>query len=405
MTNRTKNRQWIKLSLTVAFVSLLWAILSQKPNFEGRFMSIFDIFSPERVQWTTRIFAPQHYPVRLVTGDNFWFYKGDRIYGFTGEAYNGWRDHGNLIKGGIPDSKALLPHAVQLTWLAETERKFYQVQIPLPREKILELFDTPIPVLSWGQRKVGNYKAIDFAFEPGGRVHLRVSGQQTITLDTFTATEIPVEWWYFARAESFDSRWITEEKYYALRDPELPEYIKERYKNGTIPKDRWLNYHRTKFPWKVAITGIDLETYRVRLANGDYYWVDPSDMAVERTKNKQLPTEFTFNYIENGKRYRHEFFLTDYDGGFSHPEQPDEAEPLWQLFNDFFSNVGQKSFSTLEFIKVGDIKNSDNPNIANLNLNTLEPDQNFVALLHNGDTIVQVRIYRHLRKLLQDGDF
>ena len=143
----------------------------------------------------------------------------------------------------------------------------------------------------------------------------------------------------------------------------------------------------------------------MRLANGDYYWVDPSDMAVERTKNKQFPTEFTFNYIENGKRYRHVFFLTDYDGGFNHPEQPDEAEPLWQLFNDFFSSVGQKSFSTLEFIKVGDIKNSNDPNIANLNLNTPEPDQNFVALLHNGDTIVQVRIYRHLRTLLHDGDF
>ncbi len=362
------------------------------------------IHKAEQLLWTTQLFAPRHYPIRLVTGDNFWFYKGDRIVGFTGMADNGWRENGSYIKGGMPDKAVLLPDAVQLTWLAETERKFYQAQIPLPREQILKLFNKELTVFKFGEKQTGHYNRIDFAFEPNGCVHLRVSGLNTQTIATHQAKQIPMAWWYFARAERFDSSWMTQEQYFETRFLQLPADIQHRYKSQQIPQNRWLGYHTTTYPWKLLIKSVELEGYHIRLANADYYWVEPSTLAQEQERTKQIPTELVINYIDNGIRYRHSLYLTDYDGGLQHNEHPDGVEPLAQLFAEFFDKL---SYAQTAILQIG--KTYDMEGVISNKHESSKPTQvaknDFVARLTDGQRLVNIPIYRQQRIQLDDAEY
>lgn len=101
-------------------------------------MSIFD--KEQKVKWFTRVFAPRYYDVYLLTGENFWFYEKNPKdgYGFTGTPGGGWRDAGIMASGGTPDNPVYLPYGVHLLWMSRTEKKYYQIEIILPREKILQ---------------------------------------------------------------------------------------------------------------------------------------------------------------------------------------------------------------------------------------------------------------------------
>ncbi len=327
------------------------------------------MFGSERVEWNTEIFAPRYYPIRLITGDCFWFYSrsGSRI-GFAGGASGGWRSTGVYIRGGMPDKKVILPDAVQLTWLSETERKFYQVQIELPRKEILEQFKQETITLEYGEKVKNVQEGINFAFEPGGMVFLRTSGAKIIELGRYQAKEIPMEWWYFSKAEGFDARWISQEQYFDMRFEKLPERIQQQFTEKKIPIGRWAEYSKNEYPWKILLSGLKLDGYFIQYVNAEQYLVDQSNLAEEQNKSKHVPAVITFYYEMNDKRYKHHVYFTNSSWGKA--EQPEDDLPIFNSFKSFFENT--KLPTILEFsLSHG----------------------NFKAFLNNGQKKIELKIF------------
>lgn len=327
------------------------------------------MFGLDKIEWSTEVYAPRHYYVRLITGHCFWFYNksGTRL-GFSGGAGGGWRSTGAYIRGGIPDKKVTLPDAVQLTWLAETERKFYQVQFELPRDKILELFKNKVITLEYGRKVKSIQDGINFAIEPGGMVFLRTSGAQTIELGRYQAKEIPMEWWYFAKSEAFDGNWLTPEKYYEMRYEEIPQYIQEQYKDGTIPVGRWTAYSTHKYPWKLYIPKTEMQAYYIEYVNNEQYLVDQSNLAHEQSIIKPVPASIYIYYEKNGQRYKHSIFFSKHR--WATAEQPEDDLAVFNRFKAYFEEKNSSAMLEID-LSAGDAK----------------------AYLNNGLTKKEIKIY------------
>lgn len=327
------------------------------------------MFGLNKIEWTTEIYAPRHYYVRLITGHCFWFYNksGSRL-GFSGGAGGGWRSTGAYIRGGIPDKKVTLPDAVQLTWLAETERKFYQVQFELPREQILDLFKKEVITLEYGRKVKSTQDGINFAIEPGGMVFLRTSGARTIELGRYQAQEIPMEWWYFAKSEAFDGKWLTPEKYYEMRYEELPENIQKQHIEGTIPVGRWTNYSKYKYPWKLFIPKVEMQAYYIEYVNNEQYLVDSSNLEDEQNKNKPVPAMINIYSVRDNQRYKHSIYFSKHR--WATAEQPEDDLPVFNTFKSYFD---EKNSSALLEIHIEN-------NVAK-------------AYLNNGITKTEVKIF------------
>ncbi|ENV33893.1 DUF2931 family protein [Acinetobacter gerneri] len=337
------------------------------------------IFRSDKIEWSTELYTPRHYPIRLVTGDCFWFYSNSKSrIGFSGGAAGGWRSTGSYIRGGMPDKKVRLPDAVQLTWLSETERKFYQVQIELPRDQILDLFHKPMLTLEYQEKVFGHEDGIDFAFEPGGMVFLRLSSAKGIELGRYQAKEIPMEWWYFSKAEGFDARWVTEEKYYELSNKELPERIQKQYQEKKIPVGRWLNYSTHTFPWKILLSKLKMEAYYIQYVNAEQYLVTHEMLEEEQAKKKHVPAEITFYYEIDGIRYKHNIYLSD--GFWGKGEEPEDDVVIFNSFNEFFKQSSQPAILEFQLI-----------------------NGNLSASLHNGQRKVDIKIFNQaVSKLKKD---
>lgn len=336
-------------------------------------------FRSEKIEWSTELYTPRHYPIRMLTGDCFWFYsrKNTRV-GFSGGAAGGWRSTGAYIRGGMPDRRVKLPDAVQLTWLAETERKFYQVQIELPREQILDQFHSPVLTLEYQEKTYSTQDGIDFAFEPGGRVYLRTSGARVIELGQFQSTELAMEWWYFAKAEGFDGTWVTPEKYYELSFNKLPERIKKQYQEKTIPVGRWLAYSENKYPWKILVSDLKIEAYFIQYVNAERYFVTNEMLQLEQSKDKHVPAVITLYYEINNIRYKHHVYFTDGDWGKG--EEPEDDLAVFSLFSEFFRNSKTSAILELQLL-----------------------NGKFAASLHNGQRKVEVNIFNQdAEKLKKD---
>ncbi|QOW47032.1 MULTISPECIES: DUF2931 family protein [Acinetobacter] len=339
------------------------------------------MFGSERIEWNTEIFAPRYYPIRLITGDCFWFYnRSESRIGFAGGASGGWRSTGVYIRGGMPDKKVTLPDAVQLTWLSETERKFYQVQIELPRKEILEQFKQETITLEYGEKVKNVQDGINFAFEPGGMVFLRTSGAKIIELGRYQAQEIPMEWWYFAKAEGFDARWITQEQYFDMRFEKLPERIQQQYIDKKIPIGRWTEYSKNEYAWKILLSGLKLDAYFIQYVNAEQCLVDQSNLAEEQGKLKHVPAVLTFYYDINNKRYKHHVYFTN--GTWGKAEQPEDDLPIFNAFKNYFGDA--KTSAILEFKLI---------------------NGNFSAFLNNGQKREQLKIYSQSFEIVQENEF
>lgn len=339
------------------------------------------IFRSEKIEWSTELYSPRHYPIRLLTGDCFWFYSHNQVrVGFSGGAAGGWRSTGAYIRGGMPDRKVKLPDAVQLTWLSETERKFYQVQIELPREQILDQFHAVVLTLEYQKKTFAHQDGIDFAFEPGGRVYLRTSGARVVELGHFQAKELAMEWWYFSKAEGFDGTWVTPEKYYEMSFNKLPERIQKQYQEKAIPVGRWLAYSENKYPWKILVSDLKIEAYYIQYVNAEQYLVTHDMLQQEQSKEKHVPAVITLYYEINNTRYKHHVYFTDGDWGKG--EEPEDDLAIFNLFSGFFRKATMSAILEFQLL-----------------------DGKMIAVLHNGQNKVSVKIFNQNAERLKKDQY
>lgn len=299
-------------------------------------MSIFN--NENKVEWFTRVFAPRFYDVYLLTGENFWFYEKNPKsgYGFTATPGGGWREAGVIAAGGAPDRRVNLPYGVHLLWMSRTEKKYYQAEIILPREKMLvemaKKFD-----FEWSdKRKDSNFSTIDVALAPGGFVSLRLGGTRTLEVATVQAKSVEVNWDFFARSNHFNPDTYPEEEFNHDHYEKLPEYIQKQVKEKTFPLDRWKNYSDKKFPWSFA-SKIELEGCRLAHVNGDDCFFNKAALKeIAVNSLRPVPSNLVLYYRMNGKRWQANLRFTKQKRGGN--ELPEDDLEVFNTFIMFFSS-------------------------------------------------------------------
>ncbi|MGO1475319.1 MAG: DUF2931 family protein [Psychrobacter sp.] len=289
------------------------------------------------VKWFTYIYAPRHFSAWLISGECFWYYTEDagQGLGFSGDIGGGWRSTGLSTSGGSPPALVKLPLGVQLTWLSNTEKKYYQTRITLPRELILAEFAKRFEADVYERSKKAEYTAINFALAPGGYISLRLGGTRTTEIANFQAREIQMSWEFFALTHHFAPETYPEAEFMDDQYKKLPDAIKAMVKENTFPLTRWKNYS-DKFNWYLT-TQIEMEACRIWSINGNARFYTKEDIQ----KNGGIPQEYApawlrLEYKKSGIFYSLSIRFTEQKQGKA--EQPDDDLRIYQEFKDFFSS-------------------------------------------------------------------
>ena len=311
-------------------------------------MSIFS--SEKKIKWFTRVYAPRFYDVYLLTGENFWFYEKNPKsgYGFTATPGGGWGETGVMAAGGAPDSPVHLPYGVHLLWMSRTEKKYYQAEIILPREKILSEMDKKFDFEWSDQRKDSYFSTFDIALAPGGFVSLRLGGTRTLEVTTVQAKEVEVDWEFFARTNHFNPDKYPEEEFHQDHFDQLPLNIQKQVKDQLIPLERWKKYSENKFPWHFA-SNIELEGCRIALINGDDRFFNKSELKEIQTNSlRAAPSNLVLYYKKDGQKWQVNLRLTKQKRGGS--ELPDDDLDVFNTFFKFYTTQVLPTAFAIEFI-------------------------------------------------------
>lgn len=289
------------------------------------------------VKWSTRIFAPRHFGVWLISGECFWYYteEAGQGLGFSADTGGGWRSTGVLASGGSPPALVKLPLGVQLTWLSTTEKKYYQARITLPRDLMLAEFAKRFEVELYDRSKTAQYTTIDFALAPGGYISLRLGGISVTEIANFQAREIQMSWDFFALTHHFAPETYPEAEFMDDHYKKLPDNIKTMVKEDTFPLTRWKNYS-DKFNWYLT-TQIEMEACKIWSINGNSQFYTKEEIQ----KNGGIPQEYVpawlrLEYKKSGIFYSLTIKFTEQKQGKA--EQPDDDLVIYQEFEDFFSS-------------------------------------------------------------------
>lgn len=334
-----------------------------------------------KFNWTTQIFAPRHYPVELVSGENFYFYEENQRsgFGFYTHAAGGWRSAGARASGGSSQRKMYLPLGVNLVWLAFAEKKYYHATIIFPRELMLPLLDKKIDYEHEVQRYKDFYRVIAFGLAPGGLVSVRLGGVATKEIAQFQGQQIDVPWDFFALTNHFDPSTLSEQEYIQGFLNELPPRIHEQIQDNNLPFKRWKDYGTQKFPWYMA-TKMDVTGYRQVCVNADSFFITkPYFDKIDRTILQAAPAWYKWYFKEDGKRYLGLIQFSKNKPGIS--EQPEDDIEIFELFKSYFSTTTLPTALVIEKVGTNFIayltngtKKVDIP-IQNSNYNELKPDE------------------------------
>lgn len=289
------------------------------------------------VKWTTYIYAPRHFSVRLISGECFWYYteEAGQGLGFSTRAGGGWRSTGVPTSGGSPPALVKLPLGVQLTWLSHTEQKYYQARITLPRERILAEFAKRFEADVYKKSKKVTYTTINFALAPGGYISLRLGGTNVTEIANFQAHEIQMSWEFFARTHNFAPETYPEAEFMNDQYEKLPDNIKAMVDENNFPLTRWKNYS-TKFDWYLK-THFEMEGCRIWSINGNMRFITKKEIQANNgvVPQKYVPAWLRIDYKKSGTFYNLVIRFTKQKQGKA--EQPDDDLKVYQEFKDFFS--------------------------------------------------------------------
>ncbi len=289
------------------------------------------------VQWFTKIYAPRHYGVYLISGECFWYYKeqAEQGLGFSTDAGGGWRSTGVMTSGGSPNTPVKLPLGVRVTWLSTTEKKYYQANIELPREIMLAEFGKKFDFEYSTDKSKRTFTDIQLALAPTGFISLRLGGTRTLEIATYQAKEIDISWDMFAMANHFKADSYPEDEFMQDQYNKLPAHIKTLVNKNNLPTHRWQDYSNT-FNWGLT-TNLELAGCRICCVNGNSRFYNKADIEqMGMIQQTHAPAWIGLFYKQDGKRYKADIRFTEQRMGAS--EQPTDDVAIYQVFKQFFAS-------------------------------------------------------------------
>lgn len=257
--------------------------------------------------------------VNLNLTTTFYTADGTRLRSIDGGG-GAW-GRGDTPLGGN-DFKQPLPDRLKLTYFSYLEDQFYQLDTPLPKQKIEQLFRKiyqGMPDSPEGSTIPTQYYVFDIAIAPQGWIILFAVGPGIRKeIASWQAHKIEADYDVdivqresggdinFLRKQNMRKRNVDS----TFKD--LEKYAPTLYKNYKegkgLPTSEWYKQMQTKFPWNLEVTAPDGEwngEYYAEYANTERYEVLSDQLQEDRTRQKAVPTKIWtwITYKPTGVKY------------------------------------------------------------------------------------------------------
>ncbi|RZJ46517.1 MAG: DUF2931 family protein [Flavobacterium sp.] len=300
-------------------MSLLFLFISCKENekMENKTNFSYDI----------SITAPEKYPIEIHTG-----YLSSGKNFITDIINCGMENQGWIYDGKTQPGGNTIPDFLDLTWVSYAEKKFWNLETPLPADKILRLFrkgfiyknsKDSITTETYGQIVIGT--------APGGVVVVWLDGSvKRVEIGRYQAVETFVDKNQFLRSpDPSENQQQFFDAYYELV---VEDTVKEEIKKHGIPFGLWDSY-RKKYNWRFRTEFYnknDKNVYQnIRFFNGEHIFFYKEDLDKESYLMQPLPNSVRFFFKDyNSQVYFNEKEIFDAFKKLStnHPDAAIEIE-------------------------------------------------------------------------------
>lgn len=251
-----------------------------------------------QVNYAVTVNAPKGYPVEVHIG---YLLDGNKklICGMpkVGTEQSGWEYEGT--KGG--QGGGVIPHHLNLTYVAYAEKKFYEVDAPLPADKIEAAFKKGYD----HEERNGDiihqtYDYLTVGAAPGGVIVVWLGGDHNRTeICRLQAKEVVVSPDDFYRnPQEYNSQQFFEAKY----NSKVSDSIKTEIAQKGIPYGRWDRY-RERFKYRFVMQAYDEKDHFT--LNYYTYFNGERDELLQKELDKQA-------YYEKAAPYKCTFLFTKY---------------------------------------------------------------------------------------------
>ncbi|RZJ48171.1 MAG: DUF2931 family protein [Flavobacterium sp.] len=273
------------------------------------------------------ITAPEEYPVEIHTG---YLSSGKKFITDiinTGEEKQGWIYDGNTQSGG-----STIPDFLDLTWISYAEKKFWNLETPLPADKILALFrkgfiyknsKDSITTETYGQIVIGT--------APGGVVVVWLDGSvKRVEVGRYQAVETFVDKNRFQPVvDTTETQEQFLETWYKLA---ITNETKEEIKKHGIPFGLWDSY-RKKYNWRFRTEFYkkdDKDKFQnITFFNGEFIVLYEEELGKKEFSLRAVPirAEFVFRKYNSGVEFNEkEIFDAFKKLSTNHPDAAIEIE-------------------------------------------------------------------------------
>ncbi|KFC24350.1 hypothetical protein IO90_03360 [Chryseobacterium sp. FH1] len=329
-----KNKQAVLITSALFVVACLLLILINTKEERSTFNNEQVYRNTEKYDYQQGIATPEGYPIKLLSNSKFTLaVKGNRNpYTLleTGKVYStNWGNSESTFKSS-EDGDVVLPDSLKLYWYSFLENKYYGLSAKLDKIKISNYFKKGYQrdmSGNFARLIIAKYQDLNAGIAPGGDVVLWISGaSETREISVFKATEMNIN-----QFKGEDIVKADEIKKVLSDNCECKENLQSRridHHNQKIPFGIWTNQYREKYNWKVDISSINSSKSELKFYfyNGERYSLFNEDAVNNNYRNKVVPSDIIFIFIQNGKKYK-AFFEFDEDEIYSYFNNLSQANP------------------------------------------------------------------------------
>jgi len=291
---------YAKLKIIIALVLLIQVVACQKSTKDINTIKM----KQDNFPYTVAVSSPHDYPTEVHMG-----YLSDEnknmICGIpkTGTVQGGWQYDGTSAGMGSDIS----PSHIYLTYVAYAEKKFYELDADLPKEKILEAFRKGFLIQSTekdanGKRKLqlSTYDVLSVGLAPGGMVVIFLGGRNRIEICRLQAKETFIDKNEFRPNPHLDE---TQQQFFDTKFRiTVPDSIQTQIKEKGIPYGLWDKY-RKKYPYRFVFQPYDEKDVILRQYNKYYNGETNSNLQLEEIakreyKNLSIPYNIEFIFTK-----------------------------------------------------------------------------------------------------------
>ena len=302
----------------------------------------------DQFNYAVTVSSPKEYPTEVHIG----YLADDKkklICGVpkAGMEAGGWQYDGSA--GGMGGN--IIPSHIYLTYVAYAEKKFYQLDADLPKDKILEAFRKGFLIQGNKKDANGNYELVHSTYNtftvglaPGGMVVIFLGGSDRIEICRLQAKEIFVD-----RNDFYDNphQRTQQEFFETMFKIAVPDSMQTVIKEKGIPYGLYEQY-RKKYNYRFLFTPYDDKDV-IKMQTNRYYngevtdFLQPEELAKKEYKEQSIPynVDFIFKVYNTEIIFNDQEMLSVFDAlQKRHPDKPMDiiVKPTFE-YTDFKLSV------------------------------------------------------------------